>query len=244
MSTTAAAPAVSRPRIPNKKVDRAFFSIMVFLMLATVLVGFARTYFLAGMVEAPLPNRLIHIHGAVFSLWMVLVIIQTAFVATGNIRLHRKLGMFAFCWAVLMVVLGTFAAVDALHRGQGPLGLDPVSFFIIPITSIVLFAVLTFAAYRARRRPEAHKRLITIATISILDAAVGRWPVALFQHHPPMQDLVHFSFLLLIVLFDLFQLHRVSRSTLWASALLIVVHIVRVPIGLSHPWHALVSHLF
>jgi hypothetical protein len=243
MSTAAASPAASRSRVPNKKVERAFFALMVLLMLATVLIGFARTYFLAGMVKAPLPNKLIHIHGAVFSLWMVLVIVQTAFVATGNIRLHRKLGMFGFCWAVLMVVLGAFAAVDALHRGEGPLGLDPVSFFIIPVSSIVLFALFTFAAYRARRNPEAHKRLITIATINILDAAVGRWPLALFQQHPPTQDLVPFALLLMIVLFDLFQLRRVSKSTLWASALLVAVHVTRVPIGLSRPWHALVSHL-
>ena len=39
---------------------------MAFLILVTVLVGFGRTYFLAGVFRAPLPSLIIHIHGAVF----------------------------------------------------------------------------------------------------------------------------------------------------------------------------------
>jgi hypothetical protein len=39
---------------------------MALLILATVFVGFARTYFLAGVFRAPLPSLLVHIHGAVF----------------------------------------------------------------------------------------------------------------------------------------------------------------------------------
>ena len=243
MSAMAASPALARPYVPNRKADRVFFPAMVALLLATVLFGFAKTYFLAGMVAAPLPNKLIHIHGAVFTLWMVLLIVQTGFISAHKVQWHMKLGLFGFGWAVLMVVLGSLAAVDALRRGEGPLGLDPVSFFVIPTTSIVLFAFFTLMAYRARKKPEAHKRLIMIATIGIMDAAVGRWPIALFQQHPPMQDLVPFGFLLLMVAYDLFNLHRFSKTTLWAGALLMAVHLTRVPLGLSHPWHAMVSHL-
>lgn len=212
-------------------------------MLATVLFGFAKTYFLAGMVAAPLPNKLIHIHGAAFTLWIVLLIVQTGLISTHHVQWHRKLGVAGFGLAVLMVGLGVMAAVDALHRGRGPLGLDPVTFFVIPLSSILLFSVFVFFAYRARRNAEAHKRLITIATIALMDAAVGRWPVAVLQQHPPMQDIVIFGFLLLIVLYDLYSMHRVSRTTMWASALLVVVHLARVPLGLTHGWHAMVGHL-
>ena len=76
-----------------------------------------------------------------------------------------------------------------------------------------------------------------------MDAAVGRWPVAVLQQHPPMQDLVIFGFLLLIVLYDVYSMHRVSRTTMWASALLVVVHLARVPLGLTGAWHSMVRHL-
>jgi hypothetical protein len=39
---------------------------MAVVILATVFIGFARSYYLAGVFRAPLPNLLVHIHGAVF----------------------------------------------------------------------------------------------------------------------------------------------------------------------------------
>jgi hypothetical protein len=243
MSSMAASPTLVRTYRPNRTGDRVFFSLMPVLMWATVLFGFTKTYFGAGMVMAPLPNLLIHVHGAAFTLWMVLLVVQTALISTQHVKWHMKLGVAGFCLAVLMVVLGSLAAVDALHRGSGPLGLDPVSFFVIPVSGMLQFGVLVFFAYRLRRVAEAHKRLITIATITIMDAAVGRWPVAILQQHPPMQDLVILAFLLLVVVYDLFSLHRFSKYTMWASLFVVVVHLGRVPFGLSAPWHAVVKHL-
>src|SRR3981081_1857622 len=224
-----ASQAVRNVRTPNRAWDRMFFSAMALLVLASVLYGFARTYFLAGMVTAPLPNRLIHVHGAAFTLWIVLLIVQTGLISARQIRVHRTLGLGGFGLAVVMVILGLFAAADALRRGTGALGADAKTFFIVPITDMVLFSVFVFFAYRARSKPEAHKRLILIATIALMGAAVGRWPITFLQQHPPFVDIVLFGFLLLIVIYDLFSLHRVSRTTMWASALCVGVHVVGFP---------------
>jgi hypothetical protein len=172
---------------------------------------------------------------------MVMLIVQTGLISAGQVRIHRTLGMFGFGLAVAMVALGVTAAVDALRRGSGPLGLDSKTFFIIPLSAMFLFSVFVISSYRARMKPEAHKRLILIATISLVDAAVGRWPVAIFQQKPPLQDIVPFGFLLAIVLFDLVSLKRVSKTTIWASALLVVVHLARVPLGMTAGWHALAT---
>ena len=52
----------------RRRYERYFFSAMAGLILATVFLGFAKTYFLAGMFLAPLPNWVIHLHGAAFTL--------------------------------------------------------------------------------------------------------------------------------------------------------------------------------
>jgi hypothetical protein len=243
MHAMAASPTFLRPYRGSRTADRIFFSVMPLLMLATVLFGFAKTYFLAGMVAAPLPNRLIHLHGAAFTLWMVLLIVQTGLISAHRVKWHRRLGLFGFGLAVVMVVLGCSAAVNALHRGSGVPDLDPVTFLIVPFTSMLLFSVFVLFAYRQRRNVEAHKRLITIATISLMDAAVARWPLAVVQQYPVLQDVVIFGFLFLIVVYDIFSLHRVSKTTMWASVLLVVIHLGRVPVGLTHGWHALVGRL-
>ncbi len=244
MADVAVVPLRTNVHKPSRTADRIYFSVMPFVMMAMVLYGFARTYFLVGMVRAPLPNKLIHVHGAVFTSWMILLMVQTALVSTKNVKLHRTVGLFGFGLAVAMLVLGSLAAVDALRRGEAPLGLDAQTFFVIPATGMLLFGVLTFFAYKLRRNTEAHKRLITIATMALMDAAIGRWPhPAILQRIPPTQDLVMLALLLTLVVFDLCNLHRVSQYT-WRGALLVmVVRLVRVPVAMSPAWHAMVRHL-
>jgi hypothetical protein len=235
--------AVPMTRPKNPPSDRVFFVVMVVVLWATVLYGFAKTYFLAGMVAAPLPNRLIHIHGAAFTLWMVLLAVQVGLVTIRKVQWHRALGLAGFGLACAMVVLGVLASTDALRRGSAPLGLTAKTFYIIPISDILVFSVLVFFAWQARRQPAAHKRLILIATIGLMDAAVGRWPVAFLQQNPKMQDLVPFAFLLIVMIYDLISQRKIQKSTLWASVFVIVIHMTRVPIGFTAPWQAFATKM-
>ena len=230
---------VRRDRPANPTWDRVFFSAMILLLWATVLFGFAKTYFMAGMVNAPLPNRLVHVHGAVFTLWMVLLLVQEVLIAGRKITWHKQLGLAGFGLAVAMLVLGVLAATDAMRRGSdGNSGLGPETFYAIPITGIVAFAVLVYLAYRDRFRPAAHKRLILIATIGISAAAIARWPVGFIVANPPTRNLVILAFLLLVVAYDLVSLHRVLKTTIWASVFTMVVAVGAVPLGFTPLWHA------
>ena len=54
---TEAKPAIkSNGRVHNRLAERYFFAAMAVLILATVFLGFAKTYFLAGMSRAALPR--------------------------------------------------------------------------------------------------------------------------------------------------------------------------------------------
>jgi hypothetical protein len=212
---------------------------MALLILATVFTGFARTYFLAGVFRAPLPNLLIHIHGAVFSSWILLLIVQIALVSAGRVDIHRRLGLAGFGLACLMVILGVLAASNALVRGFAPpsSGFDPRTFYAIPMGGMVMFSTLVFFAFRARFNPAAHKRLILIATITLTDAATGRPPFAVITNRPFVDMIFIYFFLLLIVAYDLWSTRRVHRATIWAGAFVVVVGLVRVPIGNTAVWH-------
>jgi hypothetical protein len=45
----------------------------------------------------------------------------------------------------------------------------------VPLSGILFFAVVFTLAISSVRRPETHKRLMLLAGISLLDAAVARW---------------------------------------------------------------------
>jgi FtsH-binding integral membrane protein len=225
----------------GQRYDHFFFSGMAVLILASVFLGFAHSYYLAGIFHAPLPSRIIHIHGAVFYMWILLLITQTSLVAAGRVDIHRRLGIAGFLLACLMIILGVLAATEALARPNSPSGVDVKAFYIIPITDMLIFAVLVFFAYRARFNPSAHKRIILIATIGILIAAIARWPLAMVHRNPLVAALVSYGFLLLLVAYDLWSTRKIHRATLWASVFLIFVQQVRIPIGQTAAWHAFAS---
>jgi hypothetical protein len=228
----------SRPRGTNRQSDNYFFSGIALLILLTVLVGFARTYFLAGVFRAPLPSLLVHIHGAVFSSWILLLITQITLVSAGRVDIHRRLGLAGFGLACLMVILGVLTASKLLARGVSPVPVfDAQTFYAIPIGGMVIFATLIFFAYRERFHPAAHKRLILIATIAILDAPTGRPPFTVITARPFMDSVVVYAFLLLLIAYDLWSTRKVQRATIWGTAFVVVIGQLRVPIGNTAVWH-------
>jgi hypothetical protein len=98
--------------LPGRRFDHFFFSGMAWLMLVTVFVGFAPSYYLAGLFRAPLPSPIIHVHGALSSCWILLLVTQTSLASAGRVDVHRRLGMAGFILACAMVVAGVLAATD------------------------------------------------------------------------------------------------------------------------------------
>lgn len=225
---------------PGRRYDHYFFSGMALLILFTVFLGFARSYFLAGMFNAPLPSRIIHLHGAAFTCWILLLVTQTSLVASGRVDIHRRLGIAGFFLACVMLVLGVLASTDQLAHRVTPSGIPAKLFYIIPMTDMLIFGTLVFFAFRARFNPTAHKRLILVATVSLMIAAIARWP--LFEHRSPIRAaLISYVFLLLLVAYDLWSTRTVQRATIWACTFLIFVQQIRMPIGKTAAWQAFAS---
>jgi len=236
----------SRPvyRPVNRGVERVFFGGMAILLCACVIIGFAPTYFAVGMVKAPLPSPILHFHGAAFTLWMVLYLVQSALISAKRVAWHRSLGTIAFCLPPVMIVLGLWAALDALHRKVSIGPLDPAVSLSIPLLGILWFTVLIFAAWQTRRRPDAHKRLILLGTIALVDAALGRFPWGRFGMSPAAGAVTGLGMLIvLLVAYDLFALRRIHRSTMWAAPITFAVGAFAVPIGMTPAWHAMAGFL-
>jgi hypothetical protein len=224
----------------NRRFEDLFFSSLAALILVIVFVGFARTYYLAGMFKAPLPNLLIHLHGAVFSSWILLLITQIFLVTAGRVQQHRRLGLLGFGLACLIVALGLLASTDSLarHFAPGARGEGAKAFYVVPITDMLLFATLIYFAFCERCNPSAHKRLILIATITLLDAAFVRWPIRAAWWDLQVAQICCYPLLSLLAGFDLLSTGRIHRVTLRASMFLILLQQARIPIGRTAPWQS------
>lgn len=209
---------------------------MALLLLATVFVGFAPSYYLAGMLRASLPSRIIHIHAIVATAWMLLFVAQVLLVSAQRVNLHRRLGVIGFLLACPLVITGLMAGADTLRRNVPP-GLEHL-LFIININMVGVFAVLIALAYRMRSTPPIHKRLILIANIALTFAGFIRWPIDLLYHNISVATRAPYFFLLIIVLYDLWSTRRIHRVTLWASAFLVFVFEVQFLVAETTAWRA------
>ena len=158
----------------HEKISR-FYVGMAAVCALVAFGGFAPTYWLqlpAGTFVGP---PLLHIHGLLFSAWTLLLLSQTLLVAKGRYDYHRAWGLLGISLATAMVVIGLAAAIQTLTAGLAAgYGDQSRAFVILPVSAISLFAGFFVAAIANIRRPEVHKRLILLATISLLQAAMAR----------------------------------------------------------------------
>jgi hypothetical protein len=229
--------------------DRLFYGGMAIAMGLTVFVGFASTYYLrfsSGGPKATLSGgpftRLVHVHGALFTAWVLLFIVQTALVASRRVAIHRRLGVAGAVLAAAMIVAGTFTAIAAAKRGSAPAGVDPLVFLVIPLFDMILFASFVIAALALRRDKEAHKRLMLLAYISIIVAAVARLPGVL-RGGPPAFFGLSFLFVVVAGSYDLLSRRRVHKVYLWGGALLAVSVPLRLAISKTGAWRTLAELL-
>ena len=231
------ATVVSRPVVKLRRhTDDYFFVGMSLLVLGTVFLGFGRSYFLAGTVRAHLPSAIIHVHAVIFSSWILLFIIQTTLVSAGRVNWHKKLGKLGAVLACLLVLLGTLAIIDSTRRHFTPPGLTPGIFLALDLGEMTIFAFLVGWGIRARRDAAAHKRLILLATIALLSAAVNRWPFAFIHQIPPSTGFVIDAFLLCVIVFDLVTRRKIHRATVWGSLLIFLLVPAMFVLGRTPFW--------
>jgi hypothetical protein len=229
--------------------DRLFYGTMAVAMGITVFAGFAATYYLrlvSGGPKATLSGgpitTLVHVHGALFTAWVWLFIVQTALVASRRVSVHRRLGVGGAILAAAMVAAGASLAVATAARGSAPPGMTPVAFLVIPLFDMVLFAGFVSAALVARRNKEAHKRLMLLAYVSIVTAAIARLPGVL-----PLGPPAFFGLSLLFVvagaIYDFVSRGRVHKVYLWGAAIIVVSIPVRLAIANTGAWQAFAKRL-
>jgi FtsH-binding integral membrane protein len=226
--------------------ERAFYGGAAALVGATVFVGFWRSYLLNGFVDAPgfpVPplTLLVHVHGILFLGWVLLFMVQVALVSAGRRDVHRTLGVIATGWIPLMVGAGAWIALRSVAQGTDPKLMEPRGWLAVQLSDLAVFALLAVAGYRSRRDLQTHKRLMLLATIGLLPAAVARWPLpdeyyflGLPMSFFALADLA----ILPLVVWDLATLRRVHRATLLGGLLLVVSLPLRFAVASTVAWVA------
>jgi hypothetical protein len=206
---------------PSRSKPRFFVAIAIF-MTVIVAVGFWPSYYgplLRGVAARPL---VIHLHGIVFIGWMALLLAQVALVATGRTAAHRKVGTAGIVYGFLVIAMGLVVgfAAPILHVAAGEWDMDRAAGFLLVILGdMALFGGFFVAAMIYRRKPETHKRLILLATVALLFAAVGRMT---FIPSPLISAVVWLSPVLIGIAYDAFTRRRVHTVYIVGTIILFI----------------------
>jgi hypothetical protein len=225
------------PAITRRRRERFFYLGMSIAAVITVFAGFAPTYYLRPYFNTAPLMPLLHLHGLVFTSWLVLFVTQTTLVAAHRTDIHRRLGIVGGVLAVLMILLGVTTAIIRAKQGATPIPeVSPLSFLVIPLGDMFVFSILIGAGFYYRRRPDVHKRLMLLATIAILGAAIARLPLAIMKAGPPAFFGLTDVLVLTCVAYDLLTLRRVHRATALAGLLIVASQPLRLMLGGTHVW--------
>lgn len=222
--------------------ERRFYTIMALAMLAVAYIGFARSFFLRPLFpEWPAPTEPIFlVHGVFFSAWCVLLVVQALLIGVKRVDIHRKLGMLGVGVAAGMVVLGVVGSLIAANRPTGFTGVPvpPLQFLVVPLFDLVFFATFFLLALKNRANAQAHKRLMVLATVSLLAAAFARWPYIYEIGNPFVYFGLADLFIVALAIWDFRtrgQLHPVTR---WGGLALIVSLPARLALSGTAVWLA------
>lgn len=169
--------------------DRWIWVFMAVLLVAIALAGFipssVQKIQAVQAQQRPSFPWFLHIHAVAMGSWLLLLLAQTALIGSGRRQWHMSLGVASLAMAPLVLAMMVVLAVTGLTRlGAAPAGvpLEAISAgfaFVLTVQgrAIVLFAIFFTWAFRTRlTKPDTHKRMMVLATWSMIDAAIVRIP--------------------------------------------------------------------
>ena len=223
-------------RSPSAQSSAVAYLALSLAVAGIVVWGFWPSYFgplIAGTAARP---WFIHAHAAVFLGWVVLLVAQVSFIASGKVAQHRRIGRVGVFYGALVFGVGAAVSVaaPALRVRSGILTERIASLVVLyNLVDILCFGGFFAAALITRRRPELHKRWILCATSALLGAAVGR-----VIQDEWLYRAVWISPLVVVMLIDVSTRRRVHVVSLVGFAVLLVVSFKVALISMSPMWAA------
>jgi hypothetical protein len=245
-------------------IDRWIYVAMALLLISLTLAGFIPDSIAKiGMVETgkrlPFPPVL-HLHAIAMGSWLLLLLAQTSLMATGRRAGHMQLGIVGMVLAPAVVIIGivlaptmyqqTWYAGHAMPGGPDADALASIAgrgnIALLQIQIGLVFAATVAMALRARKHDFAtHKRLMVLAPIAAMPAAVDRisWLPSTLPVSPWSSEIAVLLIALPMLAWDLYRTGEVQRAYKIWLALILPTAALAILLWNSPWWQSFVPHL-
>jgi hypothetical protein len=231
---------------------RWFYVWMAGTFVLIAFGGFVPTYW-ARLSQGTFTGApILHIHGALFFTWTLFFLAQTLLVASGRTVNHRNWGLAGISLATAMGISVVLAAINMVRVAESiGMGEGALRFTIVSLSSLLMFAVLLWLAIANITRSEVHKRLMVLAMIPLMHAAMARLfmkafappdatgPPPVFVAVPPglFVDLL----IVVAIIHDWRTRGRPHPVYLTGGAALLAMQLAMVPLSATPGWLAIAT---
>jgi hypothetical protein len=223
---------------------QAFFPIMTLIVVVFVFTGFGAGFATGfGLAGFPPPPALV-LHGAVTLTWFALTLVQALLIRRANFTLHKTLGWASMALALAIVVLGYLTVSHAIRNPAWSIaGFDNVGSAVFPFFDIVTFMIVYALGIANRKNAPAHKRLMVLAGVMMMDPAVARTAIILLGA-PPAALLIELAVLLAFPIYDWRTRGKPHWASLFGLALFMTCFALRMALGGSDAWAGFAQAFF
>jgi hypothetical protein len=229
--------------------SRNFYVWMAGGFLTVAFGGFIPTYWARVASGTFHGEPIIHIHGALLFTWTCFYFVQTLLVAKGRTLDHRAWGLagISLFTAMMCSILVGQEVVLARNQALG-FGEAALRFSAVTLTAWPLMALFFILAIVKIRKPESHKRLMTLLMIGIMTPAIARVFLTLFAPPgaaaggppPPFvatpPGLVADLFLVVAIVRDWRMLGRPHPVYVYGGIALVAQQLLTAPIAATAAW--------
>ena len=241
-------------------IDRWIFVAMAAWFIVIVLVGFIpdsvmKVAAVRAGLRPPLPV-VMHVHAVAMGSFLLLLLTQTILMATGRCELHKRVGIAAFAFVPVLVVVRLILAPTNYHQfwsfaQTAPLDARPAvqqrllaleNILLLQIRIGVLFPLFMGLGLAARgRNAGLHKRMIFLATAMPLPAAIDRmtWLPTTLPASPVGTDLYILAAVSPLFLWDVVRNRRVHEAYLVWMAVNLPIALLVYSLWDTPWWHAM-----
>ena len=245
-------------------IDRWIFVFMAAWFIAIVFTGFIPDALMKiGLVEAgkrpPFPI-IMHVHAVAMGSFLLLLLGQSMLMATGRRELHMRVGIAAFAFVPVLVVVGSILAPTIYHQvwnmaQSAPAAARPKfqqqmrtldNILLMQIRVGILFPLFMAIGLLARgNNVGLHKRMIFLATAMPLPAAVNRmtWLPTTMPASPVAIDLYILAAVSPLVIWDVVRNRRIHEAYWVWLAIYAPVAMVGYQLWDTPWWHSAARHL-
>ena len=211
---------------------RRFHLCLALAFLFTALVGFGPSY--STKIAHGHPSLVLHVHAVLFTGWLVLLVVQSALVRSRRLGLHKRLGIAGAVLATTMLPMGVMTALESARlRGATP---ESLRLLMLQFGALFLFGTFVALAIGFRRRSQVHRRMIVLATVSIIPAAIVRLP--LIGGSPVVALILSTLFVVAGAVHDRRTTGRAHPVYVWGGVAILVSAPLRVLLGQTGTWQS------